>query len=357
MKITRVTTFPIELPRQGIAEWRTSFGRSSSVFNLFVSIDTDEGITGWGSGSSPLHYGETKTGARALIEEYFAPYLIGRDPTDIESIGAGLDKIIRWNDHTKVAIEVALWDILGKSLGVPVYRLIGGKVRDSIALTPIVPFLEPAQVASRCARHVEDGYRHLKIKISGEVEKDAARIKEIRKAVGDQVELIVDANQTYDVPGAIALGRHLDEYNVSTFEQPVALDNFEGLAQVTRSMRCSVEADESARSTMHIFQLIAGKAVNSISLKVQKLGGILNTKKAAHVCAAGFMPCRMGTAMGSRLMSAAALQVIASTANLGAPSQIGQFARLANDPVEGIEVKNGSLTIPDGPGLGVRVNL
>lgn len=357
MKITKVTVYPVDLPYQGGVEWHYVFGRSKSVFNLFVKIDTDEGISGWGIGSAPHHYGESKQGAVTLVEEHFKPFLIGKDPANIESIGAGLDGIIRWNNHAKAAIDLALWDILGKSLGVPVYKLIGGKVRDRVPLMPIVPLLEPPEAGSRCLKLVEEGYRHLKIKIAGELEKDVARVKEIRKAVGDNVELLVDANQTYDVAGAIALGRRLQEYNVSTIEQPVALDNFAGLAEVTRNVTCFVEGDESARSPADIFQLTMNRCVSSISLKVQKLGGISNTKKAAYVCAAGFMPCRMGTAMGSRLLAAADMQVIASTTNLGAPAQIGQFAGLDNDPAQGIEVSHGFLTVPEGPGLGITVNL
>ncbi len=357
MKITRVTVHPVNLPYQGGIEWHFVFGRARSVFQLFVQIDTDEGITGWGIGSAPHHYGESKQGAISLVQEHFAPYLIGKDPADIESINQGLDKIIRWNNHAKAAVELALWDILGKSLAAPVYKLLGGKVRDKVPIMRILPLLEPVEAGSRCLKLVEEGYRHLKIKIEGDMEKDVARIKAIREAVGEGIEILVDANQTYDVAGAITLGRRLQEHNVSTIEQPVALDDFEGMAEVTRNVTCLVEGDECARSPQGIFQLIRNKCVSSIALKVQKLGGIAGTKKAANVCAAGFMPCRMGTAMGSRLLAAADMHIIASTPNLGAPAQIGQFAGLTNDPAGGMEISNGFLTVPEGPGLGLSVNL
>ncbi len=357
MKITRVTVHKVEMPRQGGEYWHFALGGGTSVEPLMVKVDTDQGIVGWGCTNAPQHYGETKEGAVALIEKHFTPFVLGKDPTDIEAINAGMDRIIQGNNWTKSTINVACWDILGKSAGVPIYRLTGGKVRDKVPVMRLVPILAPPEAAKRCERLAGEGYKHLKIKFDGDLETDIARIREIRKAVGDHIELVADANQSYDTAGAIAAARRLEQYNVSTMEQPVAWDNLEGLATITSRVSCFVEGDESARSPADIFKMIKNHTVNFISLKIMKLGGISGTLRAAHVCAAGFMPCRMGAAVGSRLLAAANMHVIASTPNLGAPAEVAEFAGLDGDPVEGIEVINGFMTVPEGPGLGVKVNL
>ncbi len=294
---------------------------------------------------------------RSVTERIFTPYLIGKDPSNIEKIMADLDGIIFLNRWAKALIEVALYDIMGKALEVPVYKLLGGLVREEIPVIRIVPIKEPKEAARKCVELVQEGYKYLKIKISGEPNKDIERVKEIRKAVGEEVVLTLDANQSYKPAAAINMIRRMVDYNIFLVEQPVRYDDWDGLATVTRAVDCLVEADESAQTPSDVLRLIAGQAAGSFCLKTSKMGGIGNAKKAAAICDAANAFCRVGAPSGGRLISAANMHLIASTPNLPFAAEVGQFLESLRDPTEGIEITNGMLKVPSGPGLGVRVNL
>ncbi|HEX5281353.1 MAG TPA: enolase C-terminal domain-like protein, partial [Micropepsaceae bacterium] len=137
-------------------------------------------------------------------------------------------------------------------------------------------------------------------------------------------------------------------------EQPVAAQDFAGLKQVTDSVPVVVEADESADSLNAVFRLVSGRIVNSISLKIPKLGGLRNTFAAAQICQAGNVSCRMGAAVGSRLLAAHALHLAAALPVSNYACELGEFDRLLDDPFTGIEVENGHLRVPDVPGCGAR---
>jgi L-alanine-DL-glutamate epimerase-like enolase superfamily enzyme len=131
---------------------------------------------------------------------------------------------------------------------------------------------------------VDKGYNYLKIKVHGEVDEDVARVAAIRRQVGDDVHLTIDANQSYTTKDAIAALNRMAEYRIDLCEQPVSADDFEGLALVTRTVPVTVEADEAAGSLRDIFALVSQRAVDAVSLKIPKLGGLRNTVAAARLC-------------------------------------------------------------------------
>ncbi len=356
MKIVKVDLFEVDTPHAD-PNWKLALGTVSKSEGLFVKISTDDGIHGWGYTAPPLFQGETRDSVHSVIEKHFAPYLLGQDPFDIEKIMVDLDRIILWNRWAKSAIDVALYDTVGKALGVPVYKLLGGLVRDEVTVMRIVPIKEPKEAAQRCVELAREGYKYFKIKISGEPDKDVQRIKEIRAAVGDAITLTVDANQAYDATTAIRTIRQMQEYDIVLVEQPVRYDDWAGLASVTRAVDCFVEADESAKTPSDVFKLVSAQAATSFCLKIGKMGGMGKVKKAAAICEAANTLCRMGIAPGSQLVGAANIHVAASTPKLGLAHEVGEFLGLLSDPVEGLEVENGKVRVPTGPGLGVAVNL
>ena len=356
MKIAKIDLFELDTAHAD-STWRLALGTVPKFEGLFVKISTDEGIEGWGYTAPPFFQGEVRDGIRSVIEKIFIPFLVGRNPFDIEKIMFALDKTILWNRWAKCAIEIALYDIIGKALNVPVYNLLGGLVRDEFEAMRIIPIKEPKDAAQKCVDLATEGYKYFKIKMSGEPNKDIQRVKEIRSAVGDEITLTVDCNQSYAPPAAVRTIRRLQEYNVFLVEQPVKYDDWEGLAFVTKEVDCFVEADESAKTTSDVFRLIAMNAANSFCLKSGKMGGIGNVRKAAAICEAANVLCRVGIAPGSQIATAANVHVIASTPNLGLAPEVGQFLEFLDDPVHGLEVKDGKVKVPTGPGLGLIVDL
>jgi L-Ala-D/L-Glu epimerase / N-acetyl-D-glutamate racemase len=263
--------------------------------------------------------------------------------------------VLAHNYQAKAAVDLALHDLAARALGVPVYALIGGLVRESIPVLRIVALKAPAEMAVNAQKLVDQGYGYLKVKIGGDPEMDVARVAAIRQQVGKTARITLDANQSYMPKEAIRVIRRLEVYDIDLVEQPVRADDFDGLAAVTRAVDTPIEADEAARSLTDVFRLLQMRAADSISIKLMKLGGIRNAKLAAGMCQAAGVRCRVGAAVGSRIVNAACMHYIASTPNVGYACEVGEFARLLNDPAEGLEVEDGVLRVPHGPGLGIAL--
>jgi L-alanine-DL-glutamate epimerase-like enolase superfamily enzyme len=238
---------------------------------------------------------------------------------------------------------------------VPLHVLFGGAVRDQVPILRILAIKTPTEMAVQAQKLVDRGYRYLKIKVHGDVEEDVARVAAIRSQVGHGVHLTIDANQSYAPKDAITALNRMAEHRIDLVEQPVAADDFAGLALVTRSVPVTVEADEAAGSLREIFELVSRRAVDAVSLKIPKLGGLRNTLAAARICEAAQIKHRLGAAVGSRLLSAQALHLACALPGVDYACELGEFDRLLDDPFTGLEVADGVLRLPAGAGSGVNL--
>jgi L-Ala-D/L-Glu epimerase len=355
MKIERVEIVPAIMLRED-PEWRHALskpGGQTDMKGFILKLISDEGLVGLGYNSSVAHYGSSQGGIGAALEIY-KEQLIGEDPFNTERIFGTLNAVLPGNREAVAAVDIALYDLQAKAVGLPVYALLGGLVREEIPVARIVSLKEPAQMAVNALTFVEQGYVHLKIKLNGDPAKDIHRVKEIRKVVGEAVHLTVDANQSYSAKGAIDTLKRMDEYGVELCEQPVRADDWQGLAAVTRSVDCLVEAHESAFHLGDIFRLVKENVADCINITPQRLGGLTVSKIAARICNLGNVSIRV-QAIGSRLVTAAAMHLVASTENASSACELGEFCRLLNDPVQGFEVEGGKVKVPKGPGIGVSL--
>ena len=334
--------------------WRFALAASPVTEGHVVRIATEDGIEGFGYASATPHMGSTADTLKAELE-LFRPLLVGRDPSGIEAILAALDRAIRGAPQSKAAIDCALHDLAARALGVPLNVLFGGAVRDSVPILRILAIKTPAEMAAQAQKLVDRGYRYLKIKVHGHVEEDVARVAAIRAKVGDEVHLTIDANQSYTPKDAITALNLMAEHRIDLVEQPVSADDFEGLALVTQSVPVTVEADEAAGSLREIFELVSARAVDAVSLKIPKLGGLRNTLAAARLCEAAHVEYRLGAAVGSRLLSAQALHLACTLRGVDYACELGEFDRLLDDPFGGLEVEAGVLRLPAGAGSGVNL--
>src|SRR6185295_7595505 len=331
--------------------WRFALGASPVTDGHVLRIATADGHEGFGYASATPHMGSTKDTLAAELD-LFRSLVVGKDPLAIEAILIELDKALRGAPQAKAAIDCALHELNARALGVPLNALLGGQVRDQLPILRILAIKTPAEMAAAGQKLVDKGYRYLKIKVHGEVEEDVARVKAIRKQVGDDVHLTIDANQSYTTKDAITALNRMAEYRIDLCEQPVDAEDFEGLALVTRTVPVTVEADEAAGSLREIFELVSKRAVDAVSLKIPKLGGLRNTIAAARLCEAAHIDYRLGAAVGSRLLSAQALHLACALPGVDYACELGEFDRLLDDPFEGLEVENGVLKLPQGPGSG-----
>jgi L-alanine-DL-glutamate epimerase-like enolase superfamily enzyme len=334
--------------------WRFALGASPVTDGHIVRIATEDGVEGFGYASATPHMGSIQDTLAAELA-LFRPLVVGRDPCDIEAILRTLERAMHGAPQAKAAIDCALYDLVARALGAPLNVLFGGKVRDEVPILRILAIKTPAEMAAAAQKLVDKGYRYLKIKVHGEVDEDVARVAAIRRQVGDDVHLTIDANQSYTTKNAIAALNRMAEYRIDLVEQPVSSDDFEGLALVTRTVPVTVEADEAAGSLREIFALVSQRAVDAVSLKIPKLGGLRNTLAAARLCEAAHIKYRLGAAVGSRILSAQALHLACALPGVDYACELGEFDRLLDDPFEGLEVENGVLHLPQGPGSGVRL--
>jgi len=351
MIVARIECEPCVMRKED-PKWRFALGASPVTEGVVVTLTADTGVQGFGYGSATPHMGATRESLMAALTR-FVPLVTGRDSFAVEEILQALDRDLAGHHQAKAAIDCALHDLNARILGIPLHGLFGGKVRDSVSILRILAIKTPAEMAAQAQKLVDAGYRYLKIKVHGEVKGDVARVRAVRRQVGDDVHLTIDANQSYSVKDAIAALTRMAEFDIDLAEQPVAAGDFVGLKRVTDSVPVTVEADEAAASLADVMQLVSNRIVDAVSLKIPKLGGLRNTLAAARICEAGHVRYRMGAAVGSRLLSAQAMHLAAALPHIDYACELGEFDRLLDDPFEGIEIENGRLHLPQGPGSGV----
>jgi L-alanine-DL-glutamate epimerase-like enolase superfamily enzyme len=350
-----ITSFDIEdsIMRKDDPNWRFALGASPLVEGLILRITSKDGVRGHGYASSTPHMGSHPSTMRAELE-FFRNSVVGRDPTDIAAIMHDLDRKFRGASQSKAAIDCALHDLLAVSLNVPLNTLFGGVVRRSVPILRILAIKTPQEMALNAQKLVDKGVRYLKIKVHGDIQEDVACVAAIRAQVGEAIHLTIDANQSYNPKDAIRAINLMAKYNIELVEQPVHADDYEGLAFVTRMVPVTVEADEGAGSLKEIYQIASRHLADAVSLKIPKLGGLRNTLAAARICEAAGIKYRFGAAVGSRLMTAQGLHLACALTGVDYACEFGEFDRLLDDPFEGIEIENGDITLPRGPGSGVR---
>src|SRR6266851_1032416 len=356
MKITRVESIPVKVPIRPEFLIRVSLGMHTESPFLLLRVHTGGGLTGLGEVScTPVWSGEDQLTAAHIIADFLAPTVMGEDPRDIERLTAKMRRAVAGNPFTKSGMEMALWDILGKAAGLPVYRLLGGKVRDTVPIKMSVSGAEPERAAQLAEWAVGQGLKALKAKVGIEPEADVARVKAVRAAVGAGFRMGVDANGGWSPRTAIKTIRRLvDDCGIYFAEQPVApLD-------VRRNVSVPVMADESCYTLQDAMALCRAEAADILSVYVGKGGGIGPARKIAAVAEAAGLTCTVGSNLELGVASAAMAHLATATTGVGAeefPCDIlGPLAYEEDLLVEPLQVREGAVRAPDKPGLGVELD-
>lgn len=261
---------------------------------LFVHVHTDAGVSGLG-----LTGGLRAT--RALIHEHLADVLVGRDPFETERLWEALFWRVRGYGRKGLAfqavsaLDIALWDLKAKALELPLYRLLG-PCRDDVPVYGSGGWTNHTldELVAEQRGFVEQGFPRVKMKIGkdfGQAEReDLQRLEAVRKAIGDDVELYVDANNGYHAKQAIRMARHLEDYGVAWFEEPVLADDIDGLAAVARATPIPVASGEHEYTKYGFRDLIARGGADIVQPDVGRVGGITEWLKVAHLAHAFNLP-------------------------------------------------------------------
>ena len=340
---------------------KMSFTTLEAVNFAFVRAETRGGLVGWGEAAclgGPTWSEESSESVQSVIDRYVAPWLVGRDAAQIEMLRREMARRVQGNPFARAAVEMALWDLNGRALGVPVHRLLGGRVRDRVPLSWSLAVTSPEAEIEEAREKVARGHRIFKIKTAAHpVAHDVERVRRIREAVGPDVSLRVDANQGWDRPTALAAIRALEPYGLDFVEQPVPRWDLDGMAEIARRVSVPVMADESCGSPHEALAIARLGGVSILALKLTKSAGILGTMAIARIAEAAGMSCYVGCMIETSLGTAAYLQVALAAAPVTWGCELFGPLLLTADVVHRpVQYADGAILALEGPGLGVDVD-
>ena len=353
MKVTDIKTFVVDC-------FRTNW--------VFVKVYTDEGIDG--VGEATLEYKE-----KSLLGavEHIREYLVGKNPFEIEKHWHTIYRDAYWRGGAVLmsalsAVETALWDILGKSLKVPVYQLLGGKVNDKVRIYVNGWFAgakEPEEFGEKAAIAIERGITAMKwdpfgksyLDISNEdLNKAVKCIAAVRDAVGDKVDLLIEGHGRFNIPTAVKIAKEIEPFKPMFFEEPVPPDNLDALREVKERSNVSISAGERLYTRWDYKPLFDKMAADYIQPDVSHAGGIMELKKIAAEAEVRYIPFAPHNPSGP-VANAATLQLAANCPNFAILeimySDVEWRKYVTN---ESISYKDGYIEISDKPGLGIEIN-
>ncbi len=337
---------------------------------VFVKVLTDvDGLHG--VGEATLEYKE-HTVAQACKE--LERMLVGKDPHRIEEIWHSAYRDAYWRGGAVLmsalsAIEMALWDIKGKDLGVPVYQLLGGKVRESIPCYAngwFAPAKTPAEFAEKAKQAVAQGFKALKWDPFGssylqierkQLNESIACVGAVYDAVKDSADIIIEGHGRFDIPTAVRVGQALGDFDILWFEEPIPPQNLEGLAEVKRRVNVPISAGERLYNRWEFRSLFELKAADFIQPDVSHAGGIMELKKIAAMAEAYHIPICPHNPSGP-IANAATLQLAACIPNFYLLETMSSDVPWRKSiSTEEVKFENGEMFIADKPGLGIDINV
>lgn len=358
MKIAKVTATRVRIPTR--VRYEEAGGTYTSfVRSLVVEVSTEEGVTGVGDvhESVPGYTHETLETMHALVTTTYGPALIGCELDAVESLHTRMLTARRGNGFARCALEIAVFDALARSRKTSVCALLGGPVRRELQLVGGIGIDEPDIVAKRAAGMVEAGYRTIKLKIGTNVREDIARVRQVRSVVGDAIAIRVDANAGYSAPDALLAVRALADLQIEHFEQPVAAEDFDTMARLTRLGAVSILADESMHTAHDAMRVVQAGAADGMKIKISKVGGFIEARKIIDVAEAAGIKVIIGNGICSSIEAAAELQLACAYGHLHSVAEMVGPAKLAGDLAEKpFDLSGGTIRLEDGVGLGVTLS-
>ena len=345
----RLTGFRIvrlELPKSD-PTWRFALAANPASPGFLLQLYGENKVVGSASVGEIQHLGYRLGDMKDALEKILPQVVSAKDGSVVESLVG----------PSRALVQMALVDLVARSNQVAAHELLGDLRRESVRVTRILSLKSPEEMAKVAASLVDEGYRDLKVKLDNkDADLDFERVAAIRTKVGPSVNLTVDANQSYSAEGALSISNRIAQFNIDVFEQPVPQDDIEGMKYLRERNPIPIEADEAANSVERVEELIREKAVHGVSIKVPKLGGIDKAAQVVRMCSDAGVQVRIGAHVGSRLLSAAALQLAVVIDDLVEPAELAEFERLEGDPVTGLRIENGKVSLPGGHGFGVSVS-
>ena len=353
MKIESIQLKHISIPLK--KTFKTALRTVDSAEDTVVLIHTDDGYTGFGEAPpTKAITGETNESIRAAIRDYIAPAVTGADVTNLEAVQEKLQNCIEGNFSAKAAVDMAVYDLLTKSMGVPLYKYLGG-YRNKVETDITISINEPEEMEADAVSACRKGFSALKLKVGIDAEKDVERVRRIRNAVGDRMKIRLDANQGWEVDEAIRTIRKIEDMglDIELVEQPVKARDFEGMKKVKDNVNTVIMADESLFSPQDALKLMQMQAADLLNIKLMKCGGIYNALRITAIAETYGVECMLGSMLESKISLTAAAH-LAAAKRIITRVDLDAAILLAEDPVSGGFHKEVPwFYLDESPGLGI----
>lgn len=348
--ITDLDTRLLQLPfTEGL---RTTYGERTACTILLVTIRTADGTTGYGESVGLFH--ET---AETFIQRELRALLIGQDCRRLEYLIHRMEHLIEWNSfaaYAIAAIDMALHDVKGKVLGIPVHDLLGGAYRTEARFSGLIHIHSPEEDAATARRLVDQGYTHLKVKVGLDLATDIQRLARIRELCGPDVRIRIDPNMAWTPRTAVRCIERMAEFDLEYVEQPVPGWDVKGMAEVARAVNVPLCADESCQSPRDALALVEHDACEGFLVYLSEAGGIVRAKEILAIAQTAGIQCALGTWGEGGIGFAAGLHLIASSRTISLVCDTA-YAVMAGDYVDvPFDLsRGGRVSVPIGRGLGV----
>ena len=350
-----------------------SFAYSQYWYNtrtvMLLKMETDEGVTGWGEAFGPAVVN------KAIIDHVYKPIVMGRDPFDSEVIWEELYNRLRDHGQKGVtveaisAIDIALWDIKGKALNLPVYKLLGGSPRARIMpyATGLYRRNHPdmtRELVKEAEGYAEQGFKAIKLKIGFGIEEDVRTLREIRKALGEKILLMADANHAYNANNAIKLSRKMEDYDIFWFEEPVPPEDIDGYIEIRANTSIPIAGGEAEFTRYGFSNLLQRRAVDIVQPDCCVTGGISEFRKIVTLAAINNIQCYphiWGSAIALFTGVHCAFSLPHFPPSLYPGDVLLELDRTPNIFREELsrtklDFKDGYVSLPEGAGLGIDVD-
>lgn len=354
MKITDIKIGHIAIPLN--KTFVTSLRTISTAELVVVKIETDIGIFGFGDApSSGAITGDTINSISAAIDQYIKPKFLGRTIDSLNEALLILDQSLLNNHVAKAAVDIALYDLFSKSIGIPLYKYLGGS--NKVLTTNMTIGIASTEVMVKDSiRAVERGFNDLKIKVGLDTGQDIERLKSIRNAVGPKISLRIDANQAWSPKEAIKIlnKMEMEGLDIELIEQPVKAWDIEGLKRVTDSVNIIVMADESAYSVTDTLRVLKMGAADMLNIKLMKAGGIHNAINICTIAEAFGVPCLIGSMLESKISVTAAVHLAMSKSIITKIDLDGPLLFSDEPIIGGAFYSESQISVHTEPGLGIN---
>jgi galactonate dehydratase len=309
---------------------------------------------------TPLAYAQ-------IIDDLFTPRLLGRDPFDAAAIWHDLSRSLYARTggmlvEAIAGVDIALWDLMGKAVGVPIHKLLAGIGRTEVAAyASSIMVADDEETVREAERAVSSGFTGLKLKVAGDPVRDLKRVDDVRRAIGDDVKLFVDANWAYDLPTAIRVGDALSERGVEWLEEPLVPEDHAGYRALAVRTRIAIACGESEFTADGLSDLITSRSISFVQPDVARAGGISETRRIANLadsCHVAFAP---HVGFSGAVCVAATLQLCAAAPNFSVfeamviPNPLREELCVEAPGTVQTLTPEGCVPVPSGPGLGIEI--